>query len=68
MVSRHEWEYEIPHPPERMKPLAGRACERRADPEGIPYLYLAAAKDTALGEVRPWLGSMISLGVFIIRK
>ena len=64
----HEWEYEIPHPPERMKPLAGWAREGRADLKGILYLYLAAAKDPALAEVRPRLGSMISLGVFIIRK
>lgn len=53
-----------PHPPERMKPLSGRANEGRANPKGIPYLYLATNRDTALAEVRPWLGSYISVGQF----
>ena len=53
-----------PHPPDRMKPLSGRASEGRANPKGIPYLYLATNRDTALAEVRPWIGSFISVGQF----
>ena len=53
-----------PHPPKRMKPLSGRASEGRANPKGIPYPYLATNRDTALAEVRPWIGSFISVGQF----
>jgi len=49
-------------PFDRMKPVRGTAMEGRANPKGIPYLYVATQKDTALSEVRPWLGSLISLG------
>lgn len=57
---------EIPcaFPPERMKPLENSASEGRANPKGIPYLYLATDRDTALSEVRPWIGSVISAGQF----
>jgi hypothetical protein len=54
----------VPHPPARMKPLKGRASEGRANPKGIPYFYLATNRDTALAEVRPWIGSFISVGQF----
>lgn len=50
-----------PLPPERMKPLADRAREGRANPKGIPYLYAANKKETAIAEVRPWLGLTVSL-------
>jgi len=45
----------------RMKPVPGEAKEGRANPKGIPYLYVATQKETALSEVRPWVGSSISL-------
>src|SRR3546814_9987253 len=54
--------------PERMRPLADRATEGRANPKGIPMLYLCSSKDAAMSEVRPWLGSMVSLGHFEIRS
>ena len=53
-----------PFPLERMKPRANRAAEGRANPKGIPCLYLATHKDTALAEVRPWIGSLVSVGQF----
>jgi hypothetical protein len=53
-----------PYSPERMKPLRGRARENRANPKGIPFLYLSNYKKTAMSEVRPWLGSLISLARF----
>ena len=49
---------------ERMKPLRDRAREGRANPKGIPYLYGASSKETAIAEVRPWLGSLVSLAQF----
>jgi hypothetical protein len=36
----------------------------RINPRGIPCLYLASTKETAMAEVRPWIGSLISLGQF----
>lgn len=71
----HDWkkhyqnkEYfgEIPAPylPSRMKPLANEAAEGRANPKGIPCLYLATNKETAMAEVRPWMGSLVSVGQF----
>lgn len=50
--------------PERMKPQNDRAMEGRANPKGIPMLYLCTNKEAAMSEVRPWLGSLISLGYF----
>lgn len=57
-----------PFPPERMKPLQNRAREGRTNPKGIPYLYCSNRKETALSEVRPWIGSSISLGAFEIQR
>ena len=45
----------------RMKPLDGRAKEGRVNPAGIPVLYLATNEQTAISEVRPWIGTEISL-------
>lgn len=42
-----------PLPIERMKPLRDRAREGRANPKGIPYLYVSTHRETALAEVRP---------------
>jgi len=57
-----------PHTPERMHPLKYAASEGRANPKGIPYLYLAASKETAMSEVRPWIGSEISVAQFKVKK
>jgi hypothetical protein len=50
-----------PFPPERMKPLRHRASEGRANPKGLPYLYAATDRETAIAEVRPWVGAAISV-------
>jgi len=55
-----------PHPVKRMKPLKYAASEGRANPKGIPCLYLATSKETAMSEVRPWIGSEISVAQFKI--
>ena len=46
---------------ERMKPLPEASTEGRANPKGIPALYVATDPDTAMSEVRPNLASSISL-------
>jgi hypothetical protein len=38
----------------------------RLNSEGIPYLYLATKTDTAVAEVRPWIGSELTIGFFNI--
>ncbi|WP_186417197.1 RES family NAD+ phosphorylase [Bosea sp. CS1GBMeth4] len=57
-----------PHQPERMVPLEDRAPEGRVNAKGIPCLYLATTPETAMSEVRPWIGSTITLGQFETRK
>lgn len=57
-----------PYPSERMKPILSFATEGRVNPKGIPYLYLADTKETAMSEVRPWPGSSISVGQFKIKN
>lgn len=47
--------------PERMKPLVDRAREGRANPTGIPALYVATSPETAVSEVRPWVGADVSV-------
>lgn len=56
------------YPSERMKPLTDRAMEGRANSKGIPVLYLCSNKEAAMSEIRPWLGSMISLASFETTK
>jgi hypothetical protein len=58
--------YRVPagHSPVRMKPRSDRATEGRVNPKGIPCLYLSTHKDTAMAEVRPWIGSKLSLAQF----
>ena len=53
-----------PYPTARMKPLQGRATEGRANPKGIPVLYLSTQRETAMSEVRPWLGSFVTCAHF----
>jgi hypothetical protein len=54
--------------PKRMKPLPDRASEGRANSKGMPVLYVCSNKEAAMSEVRPWLGSLISLGRFVSRR
>ncbi len=54
----------IPHPAKRMKPLPEKAREGRINPRGIPCLYLATDEKTAISEVRPWVGSYVTVAEF----
>ena len=51
---------------ERMKPLKNRGREGRANPTSIPVLYLATTMQTAISEIKPWIGSEISVAMFSI--
>lgn len=42
------------------------ATHGRANPAGIPYLYLASTDLTAISEIRPHTGEKISVGKFLI--
>jgi len=57
-----------PYKSERMKPRLKFATEGRANPKGIPYLYLATKKKTAMCEIRPWVGLSISIAQFQVNK
>jgi hypothetical protein len=59
---------ERPYGRDAMKPISNWQSEGRANPRGIPYLYLATTRDTALAEVRPWIGATISLAQFKVRR
>ena len=53
---------------DRMKPDAGFTGEGRANSSGIPVLYLASTRQTAISEVRPWVGSEVSAAQFRITR
>ena len=52
----------------RMTPRRGRAREGRANSKGIPVLYLATSEQTAISEVRPWMGSEVSVAQFKLSR
>lgn len=56
------------HGPERMKPLPDKESDGRANPKGITCLYLATHKETSVLEVRPLIGSYLSIARFEILK
>jgi hypothetical protein len=53
---------------ERMKPRPNRAMEGRANPTGVPVLYLATTEQTAISEVRPWIGAAASVAQFKVLR
>jgi hypothetical protein len=54
--------------PERMLPLKDRAPEGRVNPKGISFLYCATRQKTAMAEVRPSIGSYVSVAQLEILK
>jgi RES domain len=62
------WAEDVPYGPDRMKPAPLNPSEGRANPRGIPYLYLATDNETAIAEVRPWSGALVSVGVFETKR
>jgi RES domain len=61
-------EQEAAYTPGRMKPRVDRAAEGRANPKGIPCLYLSTTADAAISEVRPWVGAAVSLAQFEVTR
>jgi len=55
------YDREVPWQQKEMKPIPNWQGEGRANPRGIPSLYVANTPDTALAEIRPWLGAKISV-------
>ena len=56
------------HSPDRMKPTVEYAIEGRANPKGIPYLYLSNDRDISMMELRPHIGETISCGEFKVSR
>lgn len=54
--------------PSDMKPGPEHAQDGRANPKGIPVLYLATTILTAISEVRPWIGEDISVARFKVLR
>ena len=59
---------EVPYCPSRMRPRQGCAKEGRTNPKGISVLYLATHEETAMSEVRPWIGSFVSCAIFKTKR
>jgi hypothetical protein len=60
---------EHPYPKARMIPAPKFVKNGgRANPPGIAYLYLASTKETALAEMRPWLGESVTLAKFETKR
>ena len=53
---------------ERMKPIPEKSSDGRVNPKGIVCLYLAPQKETAILEVRPLIGSYVSVAQFEVVK
>lgn len=64
----HKWVEEVPFAPERMTPPGPIPSEGRSNPRGIVYLYLATDRETAIAEVRPWAGALVSVASFLTKR
>lgn len=53
---------------DRIIPKPEYVNEGRINPSGIPVLYLASSIETAVSEVRPWIGETISIAKLSIVK
>lgn len=51
-----------------MKPLPDKAVEGRVNPKGTPCLYGARDRETAIAEIRPWVGEIVSLALLRLRR
>lgn len=62
------WVEEVPFKPQRMIPLSRNVPEGRINPRGIGYLYLATDAKTAIAEVRPSVGTPVTVAQFETTK
>jgi hypothetical protein len=58
----------FPYDKDRMKPTPEYAKDGRANSKGIPALYLSDDAATALAEMRPWVGSHLTLAPFTLTR
>ncbi|MCK5604896.1 RES family NAD+ phosphorylase, partial [Candidatus Pacearchaeota archaeon] len=58
----------LPYKQDRMIPKVEKSKSGRANPEGIPCLYLSDELKTALSEVRPWINEKVSIAVFKVMR
>ncbi|HXQ92160.1 MAG TPA: RES domain-containing protein [Nitrososphaerales archaeon] len=57
------------YPPSKMgKPPVEKTRSGRANPKGIAYLYLASDEGTALSEIRPDVGELVTIGRFRVTE
>jgi hypothetical protein len=65
----HGGESEHPLPEDRMVPDPRYIKNGgRANPPGFAYLYLANTPETALAEMRPWVGESLTLAIFELQQ
>jgi hypothetical protein len=57
-----------PHDCARMNPYSDKAKEGRINPKGIPCLYTATDPRIALSEMKPMIGSYLTLAEFVTVK
>lgn len=55
------------HPSEMGKPPVEKSQHGRANPKGIPYLYVSSDLKTAIAEIRPFLGDKVTVGHFLVK-
>lgn len=58
----------VPYGEGRMKPVAARAAAGRANSVCKPVFYAATDDKTAISEVRPWIGTLVSVGRFRVLR
>ncbi len=56
----------VPLPEKRMIPKPELVGDGRINPRGIAYLYLADSRDTAVAEMRPVKGDVITVATFAV--
>jgi len=61
-------QYPCAFSPDRMKPLPNRASEGRVNSKGTPVLYTATEYQTALSEIRPWVGAYVSVAAMELQR
>lgn len=49
-------------------PPPNSASAGRLNPAGLPYFYSANNAKTAIAEIRPWTGALVSVGIFTALK
>lgn len=63
-----EYDVDCPYPKDRMVPDAEHCGDNRANPRGIPILYLSTSSETAIAETRPWLSSILTVARFVLKR